>query len=96
MATPMFTVPVSCCGKLAVHSCPLFCLQGQVRVARLAFLGQISGIWPRSKLVGLKGFCSAFWSHNSFLASLLWKILLCRKVLLFHCFRQHICNTFFI
>jgi len=56
LATPMFTVLVSCSGELAVHSCPLFCLQGQVRIARLAFLGQISEIWPRSKLVGLKCF----------------------------------------
>ena len=28
----------------------------RMRVARLAFLGQISKIWPRFKLVGLKSF----------------------------------------
>jgi len=32
-----FTVLVSCSGKLAVHSCSLLCLEGQVSVCRLAF-----------------------------------------------------------
>ena len=33
-----FTVLVSCSSELAVHSCLLLYVQGQVRVARLAFL----------------------------------------------------------
>jgi len=36
--TNRFTVLVSCSGELAAHSCLLLYLQGQVRVARLAFL----------------------------------------------------------
>jgi len=63
----MFTVLVSCSGELAVHSFPLFFLQGQVRVARLACLGQISEIWPRSKLVGLKGLVWPFGLISSWL-----------------------------
>jgi len=36
-----------------------------IRIARLAFLGQISKIWPRFKLVVLKKFN---WSFGLFLA----------------------------
>jgi len=71
---------VSYSGELAVHSCALLCLQGQIRIARLAFLGQISYIWPRFKLVVLKKFIwpfglipSCLALKNSFdLLALLW------------------------
>jgi len=51
-----FTVLVPCSDEFADDSCPLLCLQRQVRVARMAFLGQISEIWSHFKLIGLKKF----------------------------------------
>ena len=63
-----FTVLVSCSDEIADHSCPLLCLQGQVRVARLAFVGQMSEIWPRFKLVVLKNFIWSFGIISSWLA----------------------------
>jgi len=56
-----FTVLVSCSDEIADHSCPLLCLQGQVRVARLAFVGQMSEIWLQ---IGCpKKFYLVFWHH---------------------------------
>jgi len=76
------------------------------------FLGQISDIWPRFKLVGLKilvGFLAFFWLHlklvglkkifwpfASFLAFFRWIGFLWRKILLFYFLRQHFCKLFVI
>ena len=77
-------------------------------VARLAFLGQI---WPCFKLVGLlKKFSWPFLDIISswlalknmfgvltlFWPFLRWNRFLWRKTLLFHFFRQHVCNIFVI
>jgi len=63
-----FTVVMSYSGELVVHSCQFLCLQGDVRVARLVFLGQISEFWPGFKVVDLKNFIWPFGLISSWLA----------------------------
>ena len=106
-----FTVVMSYSGELVVHSCQFLCLQGDVRVARLVFLGQISEFWPGFKVVDLKNFIWPFglvWLQLKLVRlkfvrpfDFFWQfcaenVSSWRKILPIHFNRQNICKLFVV